>query len=80
MKGDGKCACNLGMMGLAVIVMTLAVWALAGGFIAQFNSTTPTAFDVGILVWYLVGFVLLMVAKMCKWKAHENCPVHPTGM
>ncbi len=67
-----KCSCNMGMTLLALIFMSIAVYLLAMGFIAQFNNHS----GLGIIAWYFIGLLVLMIAKMCKWKGHMSCPVH----
>lgn len=78
-SAGGKCSCSWGFMILSWILFTLALWLLVGGFATQFQSSSPTSFSTTVAVWYFVGIVVLGLGKMCKWKAHGNCPVHKMG-
>lgn len=75
-KAGAKCTCNLGWMVVAWVLLALGLWALVGGFAAQFGSSAPTAVNVTVLGWYFVGIVLISLGKMCKWKGHGTCSVH----
>ena len=75
-KAGAKWSCNLGLMVVSWILFALGLWALVGGFTAQFNSAMPTAVNVTVLGWYFLGILLVGIGKMVKWKAHGACPVH----
>ena len=69
---SARCTCNPGFMILAVILFTLGIYSIAAGFIAQFNYAAAGP----VLVWYLIGVVLIAIAKMAKWKSFTSCPAH----
>ena len=75
-KTSGKCTCNPGWLILALIFFSFGLYALVGGFAGQFGSNWSPA---QILAWYFVGFLLVAVGKMLKWKSHGACTVHKMG-
>jgi hypothetical protein len=73
MKTSAKCTCNPGWLILALIFFAVGLYVLVSGFVGQLNNTwTPTYSIAG----YFVGFAILAVGKMLKWKSHGVCPVH----
>lgn len=72
-----RCNMNLGLTFIALVVMTLAVYALVNGFAFHLQAVQTGSQSYGmVLIWYFVGFLLMFAGKMVKWKAHGNCPVH----
>ncbi len=72
----GKCECNLVWLVVGWVLGALGLWALVGGFAAQFGSSAPTAVNVTVLGWYFAGLVLVGLAKMAKWKSCGSCGMH----
>jgi hypothetical protein len=74
----GKCTCNLGWWIVALVVATFGVWAVAAGFIAQFNAGAAPSLATAQAVapWYFGGLLLIGISKMVKWKSHGVCPMH----
>ena len=70
---DSKCTCNPGWLILALIFFTAGLYALVGGFTGQFFNTWSVQY---VMAWYFLGFLLLAVGKMFKWKSHGTCTVH----
>ena len=68
-----KCTCNLAYMVVAWILFAIGLYFLAGGFVGQFTGSSSAGF---VLFAYFVGFVILTLGKMAKWKSHGTCPVH----
>ncbi|MBI4896289.1 MAG: hypothetical protein HY832_01960 [Candidatus Aenigmarchaeota archaeon] len=73
MAKETKCSCNLGYMLGAIILFTVGLYALIGGFAAQLNGTIIMTTVLG---WYFVGILLMSLGKMLKWKSYETCHVH----
>ena len=78
-----KCTCNYGLVFVALVLFSLALYGLVNAFALHLLDVNLTAQDQAaksgfavLLMWYFAGFLLLMVGKMVKWKAHGNCPVH----
>lgn len=69
---SGKCGCNPGWTLIALILFTIGLYGVAGGFIAQFGGASYQT----VLPWYFIGLLVLLLAKMSKWKAHGMCTVH----
>ncbi len=68
-----KCTCNIWMTLLALVLLAISTYLLVMGFATQFNGGDNILVIVG---WYFVGFIVLVIAKICKWKGHTGCPVH----
>jgi hypothetical protein len=67
------CKCRPGMLIVAWILAAVGLWALVGGFATQFTSFEPTAANAGVLAWYLLGILLIFIAKKMKCM---NCMCH----
>lgn len=70
---SAKCTCNPGWLILALIFFSVGLYAVVGGFVGQFTGSQSSQY---ILAWYFVGFLLIAIGKMLKWKSHGTCPVH----
>jgi|SRR3989344_2383258 len=73
---EGKCECNWGMGIISVILMSVALFLLVQGFAIQLDSAGAGRLAYVVLVWYLVGFILMIGAKMAKHKTMGSCPMH----
>ncbi len=71
--GGKKCNCNPGWLIVAVVLLTLGLYALVAGFSAQFQQGAGAS---TVLPWYFVGILLVVFGKLTKWKSHGTCPVH----
>lgn len=69
---SNKCNCNFGWALIALILFTIGLYGVAGGFIGQLGGAAWSM----VLPWYFIGLLLVMLAKMAKWKAHGTCRVH----
>jgi hypothetical protein len=49
------------------------LYALVGGFTGQFTNAWSSTY---ILAWYFVGFILIAIGKILKWKSHGTCSCH----
>lgn len=70
-----KCRCNVWMTLLGAILMAIAVYLLVRGFSTQFNGGGDI---ITIIGWYFVGFIILLIAKICKMQGNAECPIHKT--
>lgn len=70
---SAKCTCNPGWLILALIFFTFGLYALVGGFTGQFTNAWSSTY---ILAWYFVGFILIAIGKILKWKSHGTCSCH----
>ncbi len=59
-----------GNMIVALVLMTLGLWFLVGGFVTQLQVTGRT-FDWMVAVWYFIGLALLWYGKMWKMKSGD---------
>ena len=75
-KSGAKCKCNFGMGLVALILFAIGFWIVVNGYVTQWNNL---ASYWQVMLWYLVGFVVLVFGKMAKWKSHAGCTVHPSG-
>lgn len=75
-KSGAKCSCNVGVGIVSLILFAVGLWIIVNGFITQWNSPDTSNWWT-VMLWYLVGFVVLVLGKMAKWKAHGGCQVHP---
>jgi ethanolamine transporter EutH len=53
---------------IAVVLMAIGLWFIAGGFSIQFNVTRQN-FDWMVAAWYAIGVALVWYGKMWGWKA-----------
>lgn len=67
-----KCSCNLGYLIVGIVLAALGLWMLASAFIGQLQGMMAQA----VLPWWLGGVVLVMLAKMAKWKSCGMCMAH----
>ena len=72
-KSSSKCSCNVGSGLFAVVLFAVGFWVVINGIWTQWN--TATEFWI-VMLWYIIGFLLLMVGKMAKHGACVNCAVH----
>ena len=72
-KAGPKCTCNLVYMVVAWILFAIGLYFLVGGFAGQFTGASSGGY---VLFAYFVGFVIMTLGKMAKWKSHGTCPVH----
>ena len=67
----GQCGPRCIVMGLLAAVFAAAgLWMLVGGVMKQLSGLVPWT---NIFLWYLGGFVLWCIAKVCKKKACGEC-------
>lgn len=73
-----KCSCtpaNFIWVIIAVLIMGIGLWFLVGGVQGQWSG--DQTWQVAI-IWYALGFLILGIGKMFKWKACSRCSVHRT--
>lgn len=68
----------MGWWVVALILKTVGIWAVAAGFIAQFNAALPASMVTAqaVLPWYFGGLLLIGLGKMAKWKCFGACMMH----
>lgn len=78
MAKNSKCTCNMGMLLVALVVLSVGIFVLVGAFATQWKAAAPLsqATASGVLPLYFVGLLLAIIGKMAKWKSHGTCPVH----
>jgi len=77
MAKPNKCNCNPGMLLVALVLMSVGVYLLVAGFAAQLRAESLSMqVAMNILPWYFLGFLVVVLGKMAKWKSHGTCPVH----
>lgn len=62
---------------VALVLLSVGAFFLVAAFATQLKGdvlSQQTAMSV--LPWYFVGFLVLFLGKMAKWKSHGMCPVH----
>lgn len=65
------------MLLVALVLMSVGVYLLVAGFATQLRADSLSAqVAMNILPWYFVGFLVVVLGKMAKWKSHGECPVH----
>ena len=70
-----KCSCNLPMLLVALVVLTLGVFVFVQGFATQLSSLGVNSWKA-VLPWYFFGLLLLVVGKLLKKTSHANCQLH----
>jgi len=71
-KTDAKCMCNPWMGIVALILGVAGLYSIILGIKIQF--IVPAIFtNWYAMLAYLVGFILMALAKMSKWKAFGCC-------
>jgi len=73
-KSDSGMKCTCGpasfiWMILAVVVMGVGLWFLVGGLQSQWTGGSWQS----VVVWYAIGFLVLGIGKMLKWKSCAHC-------
>lgn len=78
MAKNAKCMCNLGVMLVALVIMSVGLFLLVAGLATQWRAAAPLSQQaaVDVLPWYFAAMLVLFVGKMAKWKSHGMCPVH----
>lgn len=78
MAKNAKCTCNMGMMLVALVIMSVGVFVLVAGLATQFKAAEQLsqATATAVLPLYFAGMLVLFIGKMAKWKSHGICPVH----
>lgn len=80
MAKEAKCTCNLGMLLVALVLMSVGVYFLVAAFATQLGAGAAGQLSqqtaMAVLPWYFVGFLVIVLGKMAKWKSHGTCPVH----
>ena len=80
MAKNGKCSCNAGFLLVALVLLSVGAFALVAAFATQLRADPLSqATAMSVLPWYFVGFLVMFLGKMAKWKAHGACPVHKMG-
>lgn len=76
-----KCTCNAGMLVVALVLMSVGAYFLVAAFSGQLKAVDVLSQStaMAVLPWYFVGFLVLFLGKMAKWKSHGTCPVHKMG-
>lgn len=72
-KAGNKCSCNVVGTLLALILFAVGFWVLINGIWIQWNTSTEYWI---VMLWYLVGFLILMVAKIAKFRSCVGCSIH----
>ncbi|QQG38971.1 MAG: hypothetical protein HYS32_00715 [Candidatus Woesearchaeota archaeon] len=70
---SGRCRCNAGWMFITLVLFAIGFYVLVSGIYSHWNDPG----NWWVTVWYFVAFLIFAIGKMCKYKAHNNCPVHP---
>ena len=78
MAKNAKCTCNMGMMLVALVIMSVGAFVLVAGLATQFKAAEQLsqATAMAVLPLYFAGMLVLFIGKMAKWKSHGACPVH----
>ncbi|MBI2076509.1 MAG: hypothetical protein HYT72_04650 [Candidatus Aenigmarchaeota archaeon] len=78
MAKNAKCTCNMGMMLVALVIMSVGAFVLVAGLANQFKAAEQLsqATAMAVLPLYFAGMLVLFIGKMAKWKSHGACPAH----
>ena len=73
MAKQGKCTCDIGMLLVALVLLSIGAYFLVAAFSAQLQArgdVLSVQTVVGILPWYFVGFLVMVLGKMEIGRAH----------
>jgi len=70
-----KCNCKPGMGIVALILAVVGLYTIMLGIKMQFASALVYN-NWMVMVYYLVGILIIALAKMSKHKAYCNCEMH----
>lgn len=76
-KEQLKCKTNPLWVFAVLIIATIGIWLLGQGFIAQLSTTNAFGREMDPLwapILYFFGLLFLLMAKIAKHKACQNCP------
>jgi len=79
MAKGAKCTCDPGMLLVALVLLSIGAYFLVAAFNTQLQArgdvlNVQTA--ISVLPWYFLGFLVMVLGKMAKWKSHGMCTVH----